>query len=174
MEYRAGLIARIEAAEDDFRQSLLRLCGPDLLSVDLTMTQLRALFVLGASGALSAHELADALGVGPTTLTGIVDRLQVRGLVHRIPDGHDRRVRRVDLTEAGRTLLGDVDEVRRAYQRRMFDRLDDDVLSGLATAVEALARVCAEEVAAEGGAAGGDPDHPLAHSARDPRARRLG
>ena len=165
MEDRAGLIARIEAAEDDFRQSLLRLCGAELFSVDLTMTQLRVLFVLGASGALSAHDLADALGVGPTTLTGIVDRLQARGLVKRIPDGHDRRVRRVDLTDAGRTLLGEVDEVRRACQRRMFTRLDDDVLSGMATAVEALAKVCAEEVAAERGAAGGDPDHPLARSA---------
>lgn len=145
MDDRAELIARIESAESDFRRYVIRQGATDFFSVDLTMQQLRALFVLGASGALSAHELAETLGIGPTTLTGIVDRLQARGLVHRLPDGQDRRVRRIVLTEAGRDLLRNLHEIKRDHQRRLLGRLDLDVLAGLARAVEAMARICAEE-----------------------------
>src|SRR5262245_7422135 len=119
MGERDVLVARIERAEEELRESAVRQGAMDFLSIDLTMQQLRALIVLAASGALSAHELASALGIGPTTLTGIVDRLEARGLVHRLPDGRDRRVRRIDLTGSGRRLLHDLNEVKRDHQRRL-------------------------------------------------------
>ncbi|MEQ7126366.1 MarR family transcriptional regulator [Actinopolymorpha sp. B11F2] len=142
---RDELIARIERADEDFRRSIVREGATGLFSVDLTMQQLRVLFILAAAGALSAHELAESLGVGPTTLTGIVDRLEIRDLVCRLPDGRDRRVRRIDLTDAGRRLLRDLNEVRQEHFRRLLGRLDDEVLTSLATAIEALARACEEE-----------------------------
>jgi len=144
MGERDVLVARIERAEEELRESAVRQGAMDFLSIDLTMQQLRALIVLAASGALSAHELASALGIGPTTLTGIVDRLEARGLVHRLPDGRDRRVRRIDLTGSGRRLLHDLNEVKRDHQRRLLARLDVGALGRLADAIEALAAVCTD------------------------------
>jgi DNA-binding MarR family transcriptional regulator len=46
--------------------------------------------------------LADRLGVDPSWVTGLVDRLQARGDVDRRPSADDRRVKIVELTEAGR------------------------------------------------------------------------
>jgi DNA-binding MarR family transcriptional regulator len=150
---RAELIARIERADEQFRRSIVREGATEFFSVDLTMQQLRLLFILAATGALSAHELAGSLGVGPTTLTGIVDRLEARDLVCRLPDDRDRRVRRIDLTEAARRLLRDLHEVRQEHFRRLLGRLDADVLAGLALAVEALATACEEEARAGAGEA---------------------
>lgn len=144
------LIARIEAADLELRRHVVRQGATDFFSIDLTIQQLRALFILASAGALSAHELAEGLGVGPTTLTGIVDRLEAREVVCRLPDGRDRRVRRIDLTEAGRRIIHDLHEVKREFQRTLLCRLDVGALAGLATGIEALARVCEEQVR-EGG-----------------------
>ncbi len=147
MGVKDDLIARIEQADLELRQQVVRRGAMDLFSVDLTMQQLRVLFILAMSDALSAHELADSLGVGPTTLTGIVDRLETRALVCRLPDERDRRVRRIGLTDDGRQLVHDLNEVKRDFQRQLLGRLELDELAGLATGLDALARACAEQAA---------------------------
>jgi DNA-binding MarR family transcriptional regulator len=53
---------------------------------------------------LSMRELADRLVCDASNVTGIVDRLERRGLVERQPDPDDRRVRRLVLTDRGREL----------------------------------------------------------------------
>jgi DNA-binding MarR family transcriptional regulator len=49
-------------------------------------------------------ELARLLGVEKAAMTGLVDRAERRGLVHRCPVPGDRRARRVALTDAGRRV----------------------------------------------------------------------
>jgi DNA-binding MarR family transcriptional regulator len=49
-------------------------------------------------------ELSDRLHIEKSTLTGLVDRAEKRGLVHRTPDPCDRRALRVALTPEGRDL----------------------------------------------------------------------
>jgi len=46
-------------------------------------------------------EVAAAIGCGPSNLTGIIDKLEARGLVKRRPGQGDRRVKEVSLTRAG-------------------------------------------------------------------------
>lgn len=46
-------------------------------------------------------DVAAAVGCGPSNLTGIVDKLEARGLVRRRPSQSDRRVKEVSLTRAG-------------------------------------------------------------------------
>ncbi len=60
-------------------------------------------------------ELSRVLLVTSGNLTGIVDRLEVRGLVRREPDERDRRVVRVRLTSKGRAMT-----------RQMLPRHADD------------------------------------------------
>jgi DNA-binding MarR family transcriptional regulator len=55
------------------------------------------------------HTLADHLGCDASNITGIVDRLEARGLVERRIDQGDRRVKNLVLTKGGaqlRTRLG--------------------------------------------------------------------
>jgi DNA-binding MarR family transcriptional regulator len=48
--------------------------------------------------------VADRLGCDPSNVTGIVDRLEARGLVERRADERDRRVKKLVLTAAGRQV----------------------------------------------------------------------
>ena len=88
---RDGLMATI--AEDE--AALIRLFSraqfTALLQTTLTMQQLKVLVLLHVDGALMSHELADALKISPTSVTGLVDRLADRGLVERVADTNDRR-----------------------------------------------------------------------------------
>jgi DNA-binding MarR family transcriptional regulator len=59
------------------------------------------LILLSTEGPLAHSDLAQALGVGLATVTGLVDRLVARGLIERVEDATDRRIRRAKLTAAG-------------------------------------------------------------------------
>ena len=77
---------------------------------ELSPPQLGALKALHPGRPLAMSELAGILGCDNSNVTGIVDRLEYRGLVERRPAEHDRRVKLLALTEAGRELrdeLGD-------------------------------------------------------------------
>lgn len=69
---------------------------------ELSLSQLDALRNLGE--ARSQRELAECLHFDASNVTDIVDRLEARGLVVRTIDPHDRRVRRLVLTDEGEAL----------------------------------------------------------------------
>ncbi|MEU8825435.1 MarR family transcriptional regulator [Streptomyces sp. NPDC048636] len=54
------------------------------------------------------RRVAERLGAEPSNLTGVVDRLQTRGLVERQPDPNDRRIKLLATTEAGRMAARDL------------------------------------------------------------------
>ncbi|MET9381488.1 MarR family transcriptional regulator [Streptomyces sp. NPDC002928] len=66
----------------------------------LTGAQARLLSLLSLEP-LPMRKLAQKLKCEPSNVTGIVDRLESRGLVERRPDPHDRRVKLAAATEEG-------------------------------------------------------------------------
>jgi DNA-binding MarR family transcriptional regulator len=90
----------------------------------------------------SFGELATSLGCDKTNVTGMVDRLERRGLVHRTPDPTDRRISRATLSDQGAALAP---QIRAAIAETMADSLGSldtsqrDALTALAhTAAHAL------------------------------------
>lgn len=71
---------------------------------DLHAAQAGALLQLASP--LPMHALATLLVCDSSNVTGIVDRLEARGLVARRSSADDRRVKHVVLTPAGRRLRG--------------------------------------------------------------------
>jgi DNA-binding MarR family transcriptional regulator len=79
--------------------------------------------------------LACALACAKGTVTGIVDRLEKRGLVERRPDVADRRVKVLALTVAGVRVRAEVERRLAAPPAGLAD-LDDDELAQLAATLE--------------------------------------
>jgi DNA-binding MarR family transcriptional regulator len=69
---------------------------------DLTSIQAKVLAALDEP--LPMHRIAEKLGSERSNVTGIIDRLQARGLVERRPDERDRRVKYIVATDEGRRL----------------------------------------------------------------------
>ncbi|MFE1411015.1 MarR family winged helix-turn-helix transcriptional regulator [Streptomyces sp. NPDC058746] len=86
------------------------------------------------SGAVRQSELIKALGLDPSTVTKMLQRLEQAGHVRRSPDPLDRRASLVEATEASCGLLIEV--------RRAWGELERQTLDGLDTAERAeLARL---------------------------------
>src|SRR5438105_5509186 len=78
----------------------------------LTPTMRAALGTISREGPLTLGELAAIEQVAPPTVTKVVDKLEVAGLVERTTDVDDRRVCRVVLSDGGRRWM-DGDRKRR-------------------------------------------------------------
>jgi DNA-binding MarR family transcriptional regulator len=72
---------------------------------DLSLTQLRVLGIL-RDRRVRMSELASYLGLDKSTISGLVDRAEKRGLVQRAPNAADGRAVDVFLTAAGAELAG--------------------------------------------------------------------
>ncbi|MER6216050.1 MarR family transcriptional regulator [Streptomyces sp. NPDC001674] len=88
----------------------------------LTSTQAKVLAQL--EGPVPMRGLASLLACDASNVTGIVDRLEARGLVRREPEPRDRRVKNVVATEAGRETIRRVREEMQAT-RGALDALDE-------------------------------------------------
>jgi DNA-binding MarR family transcriptional regulator len=124
-------------------QALLRHVGdahaPSFVDVDLTMAQAKVLYVVNVNPGMTMSALADELSVGPSAVSGLVDRLVGTGCLDRVP-GTDRRQQLVTVTEAGATALDHLRELRVELVHRLVRGLDPAELRALETALLALDR----------------------------------
>jgi DNA-binding MarR family transcriptional regulator len=79
---------------------------------DLAPGQMMALKWLDPETPVPMRELANAMSCDNSNVTGIIDRLEDRGLVERRPAAHDRRVKMLVVTPKGQ-------ELRRQIKERM-------------------------------------------------------
>ncbi|GAA2365474.1 MarR family transcriptional regulator [Dactylosporangium salmoneum] len=108
----------------------------------LPPSELNALANLGErpGGASTVSELATAIGGRPTTLTGILDRLQQRGLLAREPHPRDRRTVIVRLTPDGVDAAERVLAAMRELERRALADLPPDAADSAAAVLRALSQ----------------------------------
>jgi DNA-binding MarR family transcriptional regulator len=99
--------------------------------LDLSVTQLKLLCALDAGGEeRSVKALAETMGVSLPTMSRAVDGLFERGFVRREEDSADRRMKRVGLTDAGRTVPRALNEARlSALQELMSSLADEEALA---------------------------------------------
>jgi DNA-binding MarR family transcriptional regulator len=110
----------------EFAPAFNALMEAGLAARGLSLSRATLLWELAARGPAIQRELADALGVVPRTVTGMVDELAARKLVERVPHPHDRRVCIVTLTERGKALI--------AVLRAERDAFASELLAGVADA----------------------------------------
>jgi len=130
----------------------------------VSLAHLNVLTLLEASGPLAMGRLAEALDISVASATGVVDRMEARGLVERQRDPGDRRVVLVTPAPGGRKLFADIDGRRRAGLARLLASLDDDQLRGLLDGHRALRAARAELIRASaepgGNPTAATPDRP--------------
>jgi len=108
---------------------------------DITQSQLSALSAVDHSGPLSLGELAEIERVAPPSMTRIAARLEERGLVARSADVADRRIARVEATDAGRALLDATRTRRDAFLAVRLDAMTAEERDVLARALPLLERL---------------------------------
>lgn len=131
----AGALMRLfvhvmKTSQDDFLRVIAEL--------DLTIPQMRALFVLnGSDRALALTELAPRMGLSVAAAGRAVDGLVRTELISRTEDPADRRIKRLALTARGLETIALVAGSRRAGMRQFAAALDEPERGQLARALSA-------------------------------------
>ena len=113
---------------------------------DVTLVQYRALVLLVSRGAQNVSDLAEALGIHPSTATRLCDRLVVKKLVDRVTSSESRREISLTVTPAGRAVVRGVSARRRKEVTRIVEQMSREERQRLRVAFGAFA-VAAGEVA---------------------------
>jgi DNA-binding MarR family transcriptional regulator len=94
-----------------------------LSAIGLTPALFGVLNVLGARDGVIQSKIGSAMGIDPSTMVSLVDRLEAAGLAKRRPSPSDRRAREVVITAKGRRAL--------ERSRGLAMEVEDEVLRGL-------------------------------------------
>ena len=115
IEMAGHLIRRLHQQSTQVFQSETLAAGFELTSV-----QFAALDAVAAQSGIDQASLAAAISFDRATIGGVIDRLELKGLVQREVSEADRRARCLRLTPAGRRLLAAVRPVVEALQAQIL------------------------------------------------------
>ncbi len=97
-------------------------------TLGVTGPQRLVIRVLGRSPAMAASEIAETLGMHPSTLTGILRRLEGHRMIERKVDDADRRRARFRLTARGKQIDRERKGTVEAAVRRALGRADASII----------------------------------------------
>lgn len=127
-------------------RALVAVAARSLAAVDpdVTLAQYRALIVLGGRGPQTVGQLADEIGVHPSTATRLCDRLVAKRLITRVQGVDNRRETHIALSPTGTRLVEDVTRRRRSELRAIVRRVPDDLTGPMVAALNAFADAAGE------------------------------
>lgn len=102
-------------------------------------SDISALHFIGDNAGCQASALARHLGVAPTTVSSMLDRMERAGLTERARSASDRRSIALWLTEEGRTAREQIISEELATSRRLLEALPRDRRAEFVTSLETIA-----------------------------------
>jgi DNA-binding MarR family transcriptional regulator len=131
-------------------QGFERFSGESVRRHGLTHAQFDIIATLGNTSGMSYKELGERTLITKGTLTGVIERLEQKGLVVRAQSSDDKRSFFVRLTPAGDTVFADVFPKVIAHGKQLFAQYGDADFDALETVLRRLR----DQIAA------GVPPHP--------------
>ncbi len=107
----------------------------------LTGTQLWAIKTIAKSSPVRVSNLARLMYLHPATIVGILNRLELQGLIKRLRTNDDRRVVNVELTNAGKELMAKAPQVAQGLLVAGLEELPLAKLQEIAAGLEELVHI---------------------------------
>jgi DNA-binding MarR family transcriptional regulator len=117
----------------------------EALDAAVTLPQFRLLAVLADLGPIPSGRTAQALGLDPSTVTRLADRMVALGHVVRGSDPRHRGVVTLELTPSGRGLVAKADTWRRRELARIMARLSPVEQAAVTMALSLLVRAAGDD-----------------------------
>ncbi|HSG79171.1 MAG TPA: MarR family transcriptional regulator [Acidimicrobiia bacterium] len=127
---REHLLTDVAALLQELGRTMRAMMTRRLADYGMSPPMVGTLHFLDEPMAMSA--LADRLSCDASYVTGLADRLEERGLVERLADPSDRRVRQLRLTDKGLAMRRTLDR-HITEGNPVLERLDDEELADLST-----------------------------------------
>ena len=116
-----------------------------LVKAGLSMTHMHVMWLLQHHGDLPMSRVAELLDVSFSNATGIVDRMEERGLVERVRVPDDRRVVLVRIAPSGSQAIEQIEAVKQDRLQAILGHLDASQLDRIAAALDDIRGAVLEE-----------------------------
>ncbi len=128
---------------NQFRRSIVREFVFNILRTfvdfDFSLPQLATLLLLDEEGELTIKQVAEILGRSVSATSRLLDQLVERGMVSRREDEHDRRAKRIAITEKGRKLIATLEQRRADAQLAVMEYYSAEEQASINRAMALLA-----------------------------------
>ena len=98
----------------------------------------RILYVLWQEDGLPVVELAKSTGLAKTTLTSMLERMDEKGFLERVPDIKDRRVLRIFLTAKAQILNDKYNQVSDEMSRIFYKDFEEEEIAVFEKSLEKI------------------------------------
>jgi DNA-binding MarR family transcriptional regulator len=143
-----GLSNYLERIQSSFQVTLQKMQPKIVESMNehgVTPTQFYVLIYLCKQRSCKISELAEYMGVKPSAVTFMIDRLEQNNFVVREHDKKDRRVVNISLSNEGEEKLKTVINARKAIAEQFLSYLSEEELAQFASIAEKLAEATTKE-----------------------------
>lgn len=108
-----------------------KLANQHFADLGLTSSQFDIIATLGNTEGMSCKELGEKTFITKGTMTGVLDRLELKGLLIRSPVQEDRRLYLIKLTDKGQDLFEQVFPLHLHHMQQYFDHIGEDTVQQL-------------------------------------------
>ena len=135
-----------QTAEENHARAMMRLIHqvtaghPERTTLELNVRQRLVIQSLGIAGSRPIAAIGQQLGLTPSTMTGLVDRLEEQGYLRREAHPSDRRATVLRLTRKGETAFQREVEFYRALVDETLSALGEDAKKLVLAALDCLGR----------------------------------
>ena len=132
------LIEDILTLADKLFRQLFPTVPDDLLTLDITMPQIKIMLILYLHGPIRMSDIASELNVTLPTTTSLIERLVEKNYVLRETQPDDRRVVLCRLSDNGQDAIGRIWQLARNRSKELLEAMDVSKLELLAEALQAM------------------------------------
>ena len=122
-------------------QSFERYASSHLKLLNITMTQFDIIATLGNQPPMSCKQLGEKTLITKGTMTGVLERLEEKGIIRRDLNTEDARSQLISLTKKGQQLFEKIFSEHMNHLQKAFGKLSQKELEELAVSLEKLNRV---------------------------------
>ena len=119
-------------------QAFERYSAPDVKAMGLTTTQFDVIATLGNQPPMTCKELGEKTLVTKGTLTGVLERLEVKGILERKLNPEDARSQMIGLTSVGQSLFEKVFPAHLQHLEKAFSKLNEKELLEITKSLQSI------------------------------------
>ncbi len=119
-------------------QAFERYSAPDVKAMGLTTTQFDVIATLGNQPPMTCKELGEKTLVTKGTLTGVLERLEAKGILERKLNPEDARSQMIGLTKEGQVLFEKVFPAHLQHLEKAFSKLSEKELVEVTESLQAI------------------------------------
>jgi MarR family transcriptional regulator, transcriptional regulator for hemolysin len=105
---------------------------------NMTLPRARVFFTLNKKDGINQRELAERLELETPTLVRILDAMEGQGFVERRVAGSDRRAKEIYMTDAGRTVAHEVEDLAEDVRSQIISGIPEADLKTTLNVIRAM------------------------------------